>query len=100
MSELRKTAAAAALSYAPGSDAAPRVTARGTGQLAERIIALAVENGIPIQEDDNLAQLLVSLDVDVEIPPALYQAVAEVLVFVYRINGMMIANDSSAEDGA
>ncbi len=99
MSELRNPSTAVALSYAPGSDAAPRVTARGTGYLAERIIAMAVENGIPIREDENLAQLLDALDVGVEIPPALYQAVAEVLVFVYRINGMMAENDGG-EDAA
>ena len=97
MSELRKPPTAAALSYAPGSDAAPRVTARGTGRLAERIIAMALENGIPIREDENLAQLLDALDVDMEIPPALYQAVAEVLVFVYRINGMMIETDGEED---
>ena len=92
MSEPRNPAIAAALSYAPGSEAPPRMTARGTGRLAERIIAMAVENGIPIREDENLAHLLDALDVDTEIPPALYHAVAEVLVFVYRINGMMIEN--------
>jgi flagellar biosynthesis protein len=41
---------------------------------------------VPLVEDRNLVQMLEALDVDTDIPPELYQAVAEVLVFVYRLN--------------
>lgn len=78
---------AAALRYDPKRDSAPNVVARGSGYVAERIEALAREHHIPLHEDPNLVDVLEALDVDAEIPPALYRAVAEVLAFVYRLNG-------------
>ncbi len=77
---------AAALRYDEKKDAAPRVVARGRGKTAERIVAMAREHQVPMVEDANLAQLLEALDVEREIPAELYRAVAEVLVFVYRLN--------------
>jgi flagellar biosynthesis protein len=77
---------AVALSYQAGKDRAPRVVAKGRGYLAERIIALAREAGIPLQTDHDLVQLLEALDLEAEIPPELYRAVAEILAFVYRLN--------------
>ena len=77
---------AAAITYDAGKDRAPRVTAKGRGEIARRIIAAANENKVPIVEDQNLVEVLEALDVDVEIPSDLYRAVAEVLVFVYRLN--------------
>ncbi len=76
---------AAALAYDPGKDAAPKVVARGKGYIAERIIALANEHGIPLHKDRSLVELLVKLDLGDTIPYELYQAVAEVLAFIYRI---------------
>lgn len=83
------TRKAAALRYAQGKDQAPRVVAKGRGKIADKIIALAEANQVPLVEDRNLIQMLEALDVDTEIPPELYQAVAEVLVFVYRLNQEM-----------
>lgn len=80
---------AAALRYDPKRDSAPKVVARGSGYVAERIEALAREHHIPLHEDPNLVDVLEAMDVDTEIPPALYRAVAEVLAFVYRLNGKM-----------
>ena len=77
---------AAALKYDDNRDRAPRITAKGRGQVAEKIIDIARENNIPLYEDRNLIQVLDALDVDTEIPPELYRAVAEVLAFVYRLN--------------
>ncbi len=54
--------------------------------MAEHILALAREHDVPIVEDANLAQMLETLDLNTQIPQDLYQAVAEVLVFVYRMN--------------
>ena len=82
----RKTAVA--LQYDVCMDRAPRVTAKGHGLIAEKIIALARERGIPIHEDADLVQALVQLDLQQEIPPALYQVVAEILAFVYRLNAI------------
>ena len=80
------TRKAAALRYAQGRDQAPRVVAKGRGKIAEKILDLARRHNVPLVEDRNLMQVLEALDVDTEIPPELYQAVAEVLVFVYRLN--------------
>ena len=80
------TRKAAALRYAQGKEETPRVVAKGRGKIAEKIIALAEANQVPLVEDRHLVQMLEALDVDTEIPPELYQAVAEVLVFIYRLN--------------
>ena len=77
---------AVALRYNKTQDKAPRVVAKGKGKVAQKIIDIALKNNIPLFEDRNLAQLLESLDLDTEIPPELYRAVAEVLVFIYRLN--------------
>lgn len=82
----KKTKRAAALHYDHGRDQAPRVVARGRGKIAEKIVALAREHGVPLVEDRSLVQMLEALDVDTEIPTELYEAVAEVLVFIYRLN--------------
>ncbi len=78
--------AAAALRYRRDADAAPRVTAAGRGLIAEKILALAKEAGIPIHEDASLVEVLARLDVGSEIPVELYRAVAEILTFVYRMD--------------
>jgi flagellar biosynthesis protein len=75
---------AVALRYRPDRDRAPRVTAKGSGTMAERILEVARRHEIPIREDKNLIQVLSQLDPDQEIPPELYFVVAEILAFVYR----------------
>ena len=70
----------------PDHDAAPRVAASGRGHVAERIIELAREHGIPLREDRVLAAALAQLDLGELIPPQMYKAVAEVLAFVYRLD--------------
>jgi flagellar biosynthesis protein len=62
------------------------VTARGRGELADRIISEARRAGVPIREDRDLVELLSQLDLNECIPPELYQAVAEILVFLYGLN--------------
>lgn len=76
---------AVAISYDKDSMAAPEVSALGQGEIAERIIALAEENGIPVRHDPDLVSLLAHLDVGQTIPPELYALVAEVLAFVYQL---------------
>ena len=77
---------AVALQYEPKKRSSPYVTALGRGLLAERLIEEAKRHGIPIRENPDLVQILLKLDLGQEIPPALYQAVAETLIFVYRLN--------------
>lgn len=84
---MKKTPKAVALKYDRQADAAPKVVAKGRGHLAEKIKQVAQESGVPIMSDDNLVQVLEALELDLEIPPELYRAVAEVLAFVYRLNG-------------
>ena len=77
---------AVALKHELGKSDAPRVVASGRGSFAERIIEKATENEVPIHKDDNLASLLSELSVPSFIPEELFEAVARVLAFVYRIN--------------
>ena len=79
--------AAAALRYRQEQDPAPRLVAKGSGKIAERILEAAREAGVPIHEDSDLLALLMQLDIDDMIPPELYVAVAEVFAFIYRLNG-------------
>jgi flagellar biosynthesis protein len=73
---------AVALRYDPEKDKAPVVSAKGYGELAERIIKIAKEKNIPIVEDKDLVSALIRVEVFEEIPPELYRAVAKVLVFI------------------
>ncbi len=80
---------AAAVRYDPQKDGAPKVTAKGRGHVAEKILAIAAEHGIPVRSEPDLAKILCLLDLDEEIPVALYRAVAEILAFVYAVNEQM-----------
>lgn len=82
---------AAALQYRRGEQRAPVVTAFGKGQLAEQIIAVARANGVYVQPDPDLIELLAQVDVGLAIPPQLYYVVAEILAFVYKLNGVQAA---------
>jgi flagellar biosynthesis protein len=77
---------AAAIRYDAAKDDAPRLTAKGKGHMAERIIELARRHDIPVRSDRALVQILSKLDMDQHIPPELYKAVAEILAFVYSTN--------------
>lgn len=80
------THVAVALSYDPASGNAPRVVAKGADELAARLREVALAHGVPVVADPPLARALHSAcEIDVEIPPALYAAVARVLAFVYRL---------------
>ena len=72
---------AVAVAYEPG-DRAPRILATGKGQIAEKIIEKAKENDVPLHKDNKLADTLSKLKIGDAIPPELYEAVAEILVFV------------------
>lgn len=77
---------AVALKYDKETGAAPVVVASGKGALADKILAAAREAGVEVVSDPDLVELLDKIPLGREIPPELYQAVAEILAFVYRIN--------------
>lgn len=75
---------AVALKYIPGESEAPVVVAKGQGAVADMILQKAKENGVAVQEDAALVEVLSKLDLDQQIPPELYNLVAEILSFVYQ----------------
>ena len=75
-------------------ESAPKVTAKGSGTLAEQIIKVAKENSIPITEDHELVQLLAQVELDQEIPELLYEAVVQVLIFAYQLSEKEIPSPS------
>lgn len=85
----RERTTAVALRYRHGEDPAPRVTAAGRGDVADRILEIARRKGIPLREDPDLVQALSVLDLDLDqmIPPELYGVIAEVMAWAYRANG-------------
>jgi len=90
---MEKIPKAVALRYDKEKDAAPRVIAKGRGDIAKKIIEIADAHNLPRYEDKNLIQILEALELETEIPPELYRAVAEVLAFVYRLNGRIGIED-------
>ena len=87
MSGVDDTALAVALEYEVGTREAPRVTAKGYGDVAEQIIALAAEHGVVIESNAHLAEALSGVELDERIPLELYEAVAEVIAFILRASG-------------
>lgn len=75
---------AVALRYEKHQEEAPRVVARGAGEVADAIIRTASSHEVPVMENKDLVDALISLEVDSVIPAELYQAVAEVLAYVYQ----------------
>ncbi|WP_410514988.1 EscU/YscU/HrcU family type III secretion system export apparatus switch protein [Paenibacillus sp. BR2-3] len=82
---------AVALKYTPGQSEAPVVVAKGQGAVADAILQKAKENGVAVQEDAALVEVLSKLDLDQQIPAELYQLVAEVLSYVYQSDRAAVA---------
>jgi len=78
---------AVALAYQTG-ELAPKVVAKGRGLVAEQIIERAREHGVFVHESKELVTLLMQVDLDRHIPPALYRAVAELLAWLYHIDAL------------
>lgn len=87
MSERPRPPIAVALHYNVSGNGAPRVVAKGGGEIAEKIIETAREHNVPLQEDAALAGALSKLDIGQQIPKELYVAVAHVLAFAWSIAG-------------
>ncbi|NLY71531.1 MAG: hypothetical protein GX076_07655 [Clostridiales bacterium] len=75
-----KELSAVALKYEPEEDSAPRIVASGTGHIAQKIIQVAIENGVSVYHDESASTLLSKLEVGEEIPPELYQIVANIYI--------------------
>jgi flagellar biosynthesis protein len=88
MTKRKRQDTALALKYQPKSNNAPRVTAKGKGKVAEKIIEIAKKNNIYIHNDPDLIEILSQLDINDEIPPDLYIVAAELLAFVYSLNSV------------
>lgn len=81
----RKLPKAAALKYENTS--APIVTSKGEGRLAEKIIDIAQKHNVYVHKDPDLVEILAQLDIGQQIPHEIYKAVAQILLFVYELNG-------------
>ncbi|MBO8128279.1 MAG: EscU/YscU/HrcU family type III secretion system export apparatus switch protein [Peptococcaceae bacterium] len=92
-----KKKVAAALKYDAVKDNAPRVVAAGHGRLAALIEEEARKAGVPVYEDPELACTLTALGVRQEIPPVLYEAVAQVIAWVYRLENEAIRKKEGEE---
>ncbi len=77
---------ATALKYDRGQDDVPRLVAKGMGLIAENIIEKAEEHDIPVYQDERLSRQLYNLSLGEDIPPELYEVVAEVLVFIAKMD--------------
>ncbi|HEY7646252.1 MAG TPA: EscU/YscU/HrcU family type III secretion system export apparatus switch protein [Hyphomicrobiales bacterium] len=77
---------AVALQYEHGEDAAPRVTAKGKGAVADAIVETAQRHGVAVESNALLAEALSRVELDQQIPRELYRAVAEVIGFVLRLS--------------
>lgn len=89
---------AAALAYDAKAGDAPRVVAKGYGIAADTIVQRAQEAGLYVHRSPEMVSLLMQVDLDSRIPPQLYQAVAELLAWLYRLESG--ANDAPEADGA
>lgn len=86
MSGYKKKEIAAALKYNPQSDMAPIIVASGYGYVAEKIIDIADQSGIPIYRDDTTANMLAMLEIGSNIPPELFEVVAIIYADLLRLS--------------
>jgi flagellar biosynthesis protein len=100
MSRPRRRSAAALAYDGKGEGSAPRVVAKGYGLFAEMIIQRAQESGLYVHRAPEMVSLLMQVDLDAKIPPELYQAVAELLAWLYRLESGAADGPAPAEAGA
>lgn len=82
---------AVALGYDPQKNNAPHVLAKGQGHIAEKIIQIALDQGIEIHKDADLVQILKAVDIDSEIPMEAFSAVAEIISYIYQVNNKKLS---------
>lgn len=86
MEKQEKRKQAVALEYDQEKQQAPKVVAKGAGYVAENILKQAEQHEVPVYRNQTLTNMLMAIELDREIPQELYQLVAEVLAFVYRLD--------------
>ena len=86
MKKINPKKQAAALKYDPTRDDTPVITAVGQGFVADKIIETAEKNKVPVMENAELSQVLQTLSVGDAIPPKLYEAVAQIFVFIFQMD--------------
>ena len=91
---------AVALQYQRQRDPAPKIIAKGEGDVALKILELAREHGVAVKEDPDLAQLLSAVELETQIPVEAFVAVAEILAFIYRAKNQGPAAPSAPARGA
>lgn len=87
MSTQKTTSAPAAVALKYDGDSAPTITATGNYEIAEEIVRIAQEHGVPLYENPELAGILSRLALNDEIPETLYQVIAEILAFAFHLQG-------------
>ena len=100
LKEKNKRQTAVALKDRTAEKMVPQVVAAGRGEIAEKIMQLAFENGIKVKEDGALAEMLAAVELDSPIPSEAFMAVAEILYYVYRANGEPNPFDAVIRDTA
>lgn len=88
---------AVALQYGAGDDA-PVVVASGMGYMAEKIVEVASDNGVPIYEDNSLATVLTQMQLGQEIPAELYQAIVEIYVYFLQFDPYAVEKPHKTEE--
>ena len=91
---------AVALRYDENKDVAPVIVASGLGYMAERIVEMANENGVPVYEDNSLATVLTQLDLGTAIPEELYQAIVDIYAYFLKYNPQKVKEAEDAEGEA
>ncbi len=76
---------AIALAYDRRENTAPRITAKGRGEAAERLLAIAREHGVPVVKEEELCERLYLFDLETVVPEVLYELVAEIYSFVWQL---------------
>ncbi|MBP2651303.1 MAG: FlhB domain protein [Firmicutes bacterium] len=77
---------AVAIRYNRQQDSVPRVVAKGSGHIAKSILTAADQHGVPVYQNKTLVSMLMAVELEREIPVELYQAMAEILAYVYRLD--------------
>jgi flagellar biosynthesis protein len=86
MSDQKKTQTAIALGGSSGTQSVPKIVAQGQGDMAQKIIDWAEENGLAIEKDSDLAQVLINLNLGDSVPEEVFMAVAEILYYIFEVN--------------
>ena len=94
VAKFKKQPQAVALHYDHQFKSTPKIVATGRGELAQQIIAAAEAAGVDIVQDPDLLEVLGRVPMGEDIPAELFQAVAEILAFIYRINGRYETTES------